>query len=111
MRLMYTNAVAEVDSLPGCSQVAVIHSAFVCPSARGNGAGTRAHAFRLKELAQGFMYDAAICTSDRANEAQNAILRKHGWQQVGSFVSRKTGHTVLVWFRGLVDKAIEPETR
>lgn len=99
MRLSYVHAVAEVTSLPGSSQVAVIHSALVDPRHRGEGFGTAAHKMRLEELRNTFLYDAAICTTDAANEAEIAILRKHGWQEATRFVSRKTEHVVIIWVR------------
>lgn len=90
-------AQAEVDSLPGCSQVAVIHSAFVVPHMRRRGVGERAHQKRLTDLKENFLYDAAICTVCSENEAEIKILERNGWECVGNFLSRKTQHEVLIY--------------
>lgn len=105
MRLSYCNgkAVAEVHSLPGCSQVAVVHAANVMPEHRSGGVGHAAHRDRLERLRDELAYDFAVCTVDAANAAQIAIVRKAGWTQVGEFVSRRTGNTVTMWVRNLVE--------
>jgi L-amino acid N-acyltransferase YncA len=95
-------ATAEVDSLPGCSQIAVIHSAFVVPEARRNRVGHEAHEERLERLRGEFNYDAAIATVALSNEPELKILRRAGWKQVGQFFSRKTERHVGVFFRTLV---------
>jgi ribosomal protein S18 acetylase RimI-like enzyme len=106
MRIPYVIAgsvrgVAEVDSLPGCSQIAVIHGAYVLPQARGHGVGRLAHQSRLSRLQKDLLYDAAICTADESNIAQINILEKEGWHRAMTFTSRKTGHRVSIWVKGL----------
>ena len=105
MRLSSHNgmAVAEVTSLPGCSQIAVIHAANVLPSARGEGIGQEAHNQRLERLRDEFLYDVAVCTVDCANVAQNKIMKRAGWVVVKTFTSRRTGHEVALWVKGLVN--------
>jgi L-amino acid N-acyltransferase YncA len=106
MRLSYEGgkAVAEVHSLPGCSQVAVVHAANVLPAHRSGGIGTAAHMDRLARLRDELAYDFAVCTVDKANAAQLSIVRKAGWTQVGEFTSRRTGNTVTMWVRNLTEE-------
>lgn len=101
MRLNYDGAVAQVDSFPGCSQIAIIHSAFVLPEHRGKGYGTRAHQQRLEDLYSEYHYDVAIATVDEANLPQITIMLKSGWKRVNIFTSRRTGHRVGVWINNL----------
>lgn len=105
MRTSYTHdgkqvAVGEISSLPGCSQVAVFHSAFVLPQHRDNGVGHKAHVARL-EAAQDALYNYALCTVDAENATQIAILNREGWIQLDWFISDKTGHRVWIYGRGL----------
>lgn len=94
-------ATAEVDSLPGCSQIAVIHSAFVVPEERNKGVGYKAHLERIEQLWGELNYDAAICTVDATNEAERKILRASGWTNLSMFESRKTGHNVCLFWKKL----------
>lgn len=95
-------ASAEVTSLPGCSQVAVIHNSFVLPQARGLGVGKAAHAERLEQLQGIHLYDAAVCTVDEDNFPQISILESAGWSRTITFTSRKTGHNVSLWVKELI---------
>jgi hypothetical protein len=99
-------ACGEIDSLPGCSQVAVFHSAFVLPEFRNKGHGLAAHIDRL-ETAMDLLYDVGLCTVARNNEYQITNLTKTGWKQVWKFVSSKTGNEVLVFLRNLNHVASE----
>lgn len=96
-------AAAEVDSLPGCSQIAVIHSSFVSLDNRAKGVGTDAHFDRLHRLHHDFLYDCCLCTVDDNNIPQINILLKAGWTKACVFKSRKTGHNVGVWIRPLTN--------
>lgn len=100
MRQVICGVVGELDSLPGCTQVAVSHSVFVPPSIRGQGKGKAANERRCQD-AYALGYDYIMCTSDAANVAQNHILVENGWKSIDRFVSRKTGHTVLLWGKQL----------
>lgn len=93
--------VAEVDSLPGCSQIAVIHSAFVVPEARNKGVGYSAHLQRLERLWGEFNYDLALCTIANDNLAERSILRAAGWVYLMQFTSRKTGNNVGLYGKKL----------
>jgi RimJ/RimL family protein N-acetyltransferase len=96
-------ASAEITSLPGCSQIAVIHSAFVNPNRRGRGIGSRVHMERLDKLYGDFLYDVAIATVDTANKPQMRIMEKAGWRQAEVFKSRKTGNCVAIFIKHLED--------
>jgi hypothetical protein len=96
MRFMH----AEVDSLPGCSQIAVMHSAFIPLEDRKKGKGGTRHRERLAIL-RSLGYDAALCTVDLNNKPQLKILKKCGWIHLSTFKSQKTGHKVGVFVRGL----------
>lgn len=94
-------AFAEIDSLPGCSQIAVSHSAFVQPEYRRMGHGEDFHKERLRLMEKNFGYDYALCTVDVRNTAQLAILARNGWTRFTSFESSKTGNTVAIYGRNL----------
>jgi RimJ/RimL family protein N-acetyltransferase len=100
MRIAYGGlGVAEVNNLPGCSQVAVLHSAFIITKNRGEGYGSAAHKARLDQVFNELLYDMAICTVDEENSREIAILEEEGWTQVTVFVSRKTQHAVGLWIK------------
>jgi len=110
MRVQHNRVIAEIDTLPGSSQVAVVHGVFTPPGLRGYGMGKRAQQERLEALANDFMYDAAICTVDMKNSRNIHILEKNGWKFAGCFKSRKTEHDVGIYIRGLGQtiKTIKP---
>jgi L-amino acid N-acyltransferase YncA len=92
MRFNDYGVVGEIDSLPGCSQVAVFHSVFN-PTERQKGRGKIAHQARL-DKARYLGYNLAVCTVDLNNVAQLKILESFGWKQAEIFCSSKTGHRV-----------------
>ncbi len=106
MRQAGTYSVYELDSLPGCSQVAVSHAMFIKPEHRG-----KKHA--LDELAQRFVnikvlgYDYAICTVADGNEAELKTLKKFQFRELDCFTSSKTGHLVHIYGRR-VEEAHSP---
>lgn len=97
MRFNHYGVIGEIDSLPGCSQVAVFHSVFN-PTERQKGRGRLAHDARIDQ-ARFLGYNAAMCTVNMDNEAQLKILEKAGWKNVHSFKSIKTGHTVGIFVK------------
>lgn len=97
MRFNHYGVIGEIDSLPGCSQVAVFHSVFN-PTERQKGRGRLAHDARIDQ-ARFLGYNAAMCTVNMDNEAQLKILEKAGWNHVHSFNSIKTGHTVGIFVK------------
>lgn len=96
MRIQQEGCASEIDSLPGCSQIAVFHSTFIPPEHRGKGIGTLAHKLRL-EMANTLMYDYTMCTVNAQNIHQIKILENFGWKQLDGFQSRKTGNKVLIY--------------
>lgn len=97
MRQNILGVVGELDSLPGCSQIAVSHSVFLPVHHRGDGLGTEANKERQRIAFEELNYDMVICTVDQSNAAQKHILRKNDWEYLTQFRSRKTGHTVEIW--------------
>lgn len=97
MRQNILGVVGELDTLPGCSQIAVSHSVFLPPDRRGNKIGTLANKSRQDTAFDELNYDMMICTIDQANIVQRSILVTNGWECLASFKSRKTGHTVELW--------------
>ena len=89
----------EIDTLPGCTQVAISHGVFVPIPKRGQGAGKAAQASRLSVLKEGLGYDYAVCTVNLANAAQLKILTDAGWEHLTSFSSSKTGNNVAIFGR------------
>lgn len=97
MRTNINGVIGELDTLQGCTQVAVSHSVFLEASARGNGKAIPANWARQKLVFEELGYDMMICTVDQANERQRHILKKSGWTWLDEFISRKTGHVVELW--------------
>lgn len=93
-------ACGHIDPLPGSTQVAVFHSAFVLPQYRNQGIGKQAHEERLR-IAKELLYDYALCTVDQTNTYQIRNLELNDWILRGSFKSSKTGHIVLIYGRSL----------
>lgn len=106
MRYPNVFGAGEIDSLPGCSQIAVIHSAFVDPEMRNKGYGRSNNTERLNKC-HDLGYDMALCTVDLSNKNQLKILKKNGWMILTKFKSRKTGHTVGVFAHGIGQKLEE----
>lgn len=100
MRFKHLETICEIDTLPGCSQVAIFHSVYVPIQLRKQGLGGRAHKARLEE-ARKLGYQVAICTVDDSNGPQNTILEDNNWNKVQVFKSEKTGHLVGLWVKGL----------
>lgn len=97
MRFNIDGVIGEVDSLPGCSQVAVSHAVYVPMELRGKGLGKQANDSRLQFLKEHLGYDYTLCTVDMANEAQIKILIGNGWRFLDNFRSSKTGHLVGIY--------------
>lgn len=98
MRMREGHTVWEVDTLPGCSQVAVSHSMFIGPKDRGQGFSKTEGQLRLQRM-QDLGWDYVLCTVDLSNERQIKQLIGNGWKQLDMFTSAKTGHTVALFGR------------
>lgn len=97
MRQNIFGVIGEIDSLPGCTQIAVSHSVYLPVHPRGSGVGKSANSKRKQIVFDELGYDMMICTVDRKNETQRHILIENGWRCVTAFLSRKTGNAVELW--------------
>jgi RimJ/RimL family protein N-acetyltransferase len=86
----------ELDSIPGCSQLAISHGVFIRESMRGQRLGYANHNLRL-ERARNLHYDCVMATVDAANEKEKRNLKEMGWSCLHNFKNSKTGHTVEIW--------------
>jgi RimJ/RimL family protein N-acetyltransferase len=100
MRFSNEYGFCEINSIPGCTQLAIFNHAFIYKEHRGKGHGLDNHKLRLKRAKQ-MGYDCAMCTVRAGNEAQIAILRSNGWTRVFEFHNIETEHDVQVWMRKL----------
>ena len=101
MRENRFGVISEIDSLPGCSQIGVVHGVWLEESKRGYGCGQKAQKSRLRDMKDYFQYDAAMCTVELSNKRNIHILEKNGWKFQFSFKSHKTNHKVAVYAIGL----------
>lgn len=90
----------EINSLPGCPQVAVSNQAFIGPQYRKQGYGTRYHEQRLKEMKE-LGYNYVICTVNADNTPQLAILKKFDWKELSRFKNVQTSHDVILFGKHL----------
>lgn len=94
-------AYGEVDSLPGCSQIAVSHGVFVPKALRHQGRGKVANEKRLVTFKQELGYDYVLCSVSEHNVAEIHILEQNGWSKLDEFLSSKTDHKVYLYGRRL----------
>lgn len=100
MRMNIDGVIGELDTLPGCTQIAISHSVFLNIKDRNKGKGTEANLKRI-EVAKHLGYDYILCTVASTNERQIKILEKNKWKQLDSFFSEKTNHIVFLYGRML----------
>lgn len=100
MRYQTKHGFYELNSFPGCSQLVVSNHAFIEKNSRGKGHGKQAHADRLNQI-QEMGYDYVICTVNKTDMAQEAILSRFGWRALDGFENRETGHQVGIWGRSI----------
>ena len=100
MRISEKMQAFELDSLPGCSQVAVSHGMFIRSEYRGEGNAKECMAYRL-DTAIDLGYDYVICTVDMDNTPQVKTLNSTGWTCLDTFVSERTGHAVALYGKHL----------
>lgn len=92
----------EVNSLPGCPQVAVSNHAFINPAYRNQGYGKIYHAERLRTLKElGFNY--VLCTVKTNNIFQIKILQRFGWKLFDGFHNSETDNDVLFYGKDLTN--------
>ena len=97
MRQNIDGVIGEIDTLPGCTQIAISHSVYLPTIHRGKGKGTLANSKRQRIIFDELGYDMMICTIDSSNTCQKQILRANGWKLLDKFVSSKTEHLVELW--------------
>lgn len=102
MKITTPHSVANIENLPGCTQVGVSWGMYVYPWDRGKGYGKAEHLERLIAYKK-MGYDYVLCTVAAGNEAQNKLLEHWGWRRVSTFKSTKTSNTVHIWGRELGD--------
>jgi hypothetical protein len=93
-------ASGSMTFLPGNAHVVCVHGARVGSRFRRRGIGTGMHLARIR-AAQAVGCRSAMCTVRSDNEVQHRILRRAGWQCVGS----ATG-TAVCWMRSLEGSAV-----
>lgn len=100
MRINISGVIGEISTLPGCTQVAVSHGVFVPEEMRGKGLGKSANTIRQQEMKR-LGYDYALCTVEDSNVAQKGVMYANEWKPLGDFLSRKTGHKVILFGKRL----------
>ena len=90
----------DINAFPGCNQIAVSNHAFIVPSERKKGYGTRFHKERLAVMEE-MGYDYTLCTVKEANTPQLLILAAAGWEHLTTFPNSETGSVVQLWGRKL----------
>lgn len=74
----------NITYLPACAPIAVFHDVSVAHGYRGKGIGKLLHQLRLN-IAKAAHCTLVMCTVDRDNYVEQAILETNGWSRVKSF--------------------------
>jgi len=83
--------------LPGCCGVVVSTGAYVDPRFRNKGIGTILNKLRV-EIARARGYTVMICTiNDRDDGRMERLLRRNWWEEVFSFINKRTDNTVTMY--------------
>ena len=88
----------EINSFPGCPQIAISNHAFINPKYRNKGYGKIFHAKRLREIKE-LGFDYILCSVKANNVFQKKILRRFGWSRFSVFPNKETGNFVELWGR------------
>ena len=78
MRYSINNVHGEIDSLPGCTQVAVSHSVFIPKEFRGNGEGTIHRSLKEAEQARRTKINPEQYTVTRVNLVKGWLAKLEG---------------------------------
>lgn len=90
----------EINSMPGCPQIAISNQAFIGPQYRKQGYGTKFHKHRLDFMTElGFNY--VMCTVNADNTPQLKILSSCGWKELSRFKNSQTEHTIIIFGKEL----------
>ena len=84
-----------LEELPGNATVAVSHGMYITDKFRGQGFATALQEAK-KRIAHSSGVLTLMCTTNSANEIENQILMKHGWNQVGRVKNYTHDHT-FIW--------------
>lgn len=98
MRFANEFGFCEINSFPGCAQLAVSNNAFIYPDHRGKGLGKINHRLRISRMKQ-MGYDAVVATVVVGNAKEEAILKENGWSHVFTFQSKVTEKFIGLWVR------------
>lgn len=90
----------EINSFPGCNQLAVSNHVFLEKEYRGKGFGqqfqeSREHHTKL------LGYDAVICTVKADNFPEIKLLEKNDWKKIWEFYNRETENIILIFAKNL----------
>ena len=91
----------EINSFPGCPQIAVSNHAFINPKHRNRGFGKVFHAQRLVQIKE-LGFDYTLCTVKQDNVFQKKILTRFGWKYLDDFRNTETGNVVEVWGKATI---------
>jgi len=93
----YHVASFDLEHMPGCGGILLSHKTWVGHSERGKGIGTLMQEMKMwiaSKLEAGMLLATVVV----GNEAEEAILGKHGWKQVGpAFRNVHTENNVQMW--------------
>lgn len=90
----------EINSFPGCNQLAVSNNVFLEKEYRGKGFGQNFQEDREQHLKY-LGYDAVICTVKAGNAAEIHLLEKNGWKPIFSFFNRETENNIIIYAKKL----------
>ena len=98
-----SGASAKVTELPGCSNIGIIHESQVPPDKRSEGHGSRVHKERLDFLKENGKVEYVLCTVNRENYHQLAIVRKNNWKELDRMIINVYGeeHTIIIFGKKL----------
>lgn len=110
MRYSINGVHSEIDSLPGCTQIAVSHAVFMQKHLRSLGEGTRIGKLRDQHLQGSLGYDYCICTVASDNISEKKFLAHREYKLLDKFMSSKTDHAVEIWGKVLNEtgQRVEP---
>lgn len=93
----YHLASFTLEHMPGCGGILLSHDSWVGHSERGKGVGTLMQEMKMW-IASKLEAAMLLATVVVGNEAEEGLLGKHGWKQVGpAFRNVHTGNNVQMW--------------
>ena len=95
MKYSFEHCIYELDTLPGCTQIAISHGMFILPEHRGKGLN-KVYLNKREEHAKSLGYDVILATVEAANIKEIKTLLNAGWYKHLIFNSKKTGNNVAM---------------